>query len=103
MIYVIATIEVAPGKRADFIREFQANVPNVLAEEGCIEYAPTIDFETAIPAQGGVRENVVTIMEKWSSIEALEDHLIAPHMLAYRAKVKDMLVKVTLQVLEPAK
>lgn len=102
MIYVIATLEVAPGKRAEFLREFQANVPAVLAEEGCIEYVPTIDLQTSISAQGEARENVVTIVEKWDSTEALEAHLIAPHMLAYRAKVKDMLLNVSLQVLELA-
>lgn len=102
MIYVIATLEVAPGKRAAFLREFQANVPAVLAEEGCIEYVPTIDVPTSINAQGEARENVVTVVEKWDSTEALEAHLIAPHMIAYRAKVKDMLLNVSLQVLEQA-
>jgi quinol monooxygenase YgiN len=38
MIYVIATIEVAAGRRADFLAILRANVPNVLAEDGCIEY-----------------------------------------------------------------
>jgi quinol monooxygenase YgiN len=103
MIYVIATIEVAPGKRADFLREFQANVPSVLTEEGCIEYVPTIDLQTSIGAQGEARANVVTVVEKWASTEALEAHLIAPHMLAYRAKVKDLVKHVALQVLEPAR
>lgn len=102
MIYVIATLEVAPGKRAEFLREFQANVPAVLAEEGCIEYVPTIDLQTSINAQGDARENVVTVVEKWDSTEALEAHLIAPHMIAYREKVKDMLLNVSLQVLEQA-
>jgi quinol monooxygenase YgiN len=102
MIYVIATLEVAPGKRADFLREFQANVPAVLAEEGCIEYVPTIDVPTSISAQGPARENVVTVVEKWESIEALEAHLIAPHMITYRERVKDMLLNVSLQILEQA-
>lgn len=102
MIYVIATIELVPGKRADFIREFNANVPHVLAEDGCIEYAPTIDLQTSIAAQGEARENVVTVVEKWEDTEALEAHLIAPHMLTYRGRVKDMVQNVVLQVLEPA-
>jgi quinol monooxygenase YgiN len=102
MIYVIATIELTPGRRADFLREFNANVPAVLAEEGCLEYVPTVDIPTSIPAQGEARENVVTVVEKWESTEALEAHLIAPHMISYRARVKDMVQHVTLQVLEPA-
>lgn len=102
MIYVIATIELVPGKRADFLREFNANVPAVVAEDGCIEYIPAIDLQTSIPAQGDAREHVVTVVEKWADTEALEAHLIAPHMLAYRAKVKDFVKQVSLQVLEPA-
>jgi hypothetical protein len=51
MIYVIATIEVKPGKRAAFLTEFHRNVPNVLAEKGCIEYGPTVDLKTEIKAQ----------------------------------------------------
>lgn len=102
MIYVIATIELAAGRRADFLAAFKANVPHVLAEDGCLEYGPAIDLETTLPAQDDPRENTVVVVEKWDSIEALEAHLIAPHMLAYRAQVKDMVQKVQLQVLEPA-
>jgi quinol monooxygenase YgiN len=102
VIYVIATIELVPGRRDDFLREFQANVPAVLAEDGCVEYVPTIDLQTAIPAQGDARPDVVTVVEKWADVEALEAHLIAPHMLSYRAKVKDLVQRVTLQVVEPA-
>lgn len=102
MIYVIATIELNEGSRADFLRAFHENIPAVLEEYGCIEYGPAVDVETTIPAQGEVRPNVVMVIEKWASIEALEAHLIAPHMLAYREKVKDLVRGVTLNVLEPA-
>jgi quinol monooxygenase YgiN len=101
MIFVIATAEVKPGKREAFLAEFRRNVPNVLAEKGCIEYGPTVDAKTDIKAQIPLRENVVTIVEKWESLEALQAHLGAPHMLAYRERVKDYVVGVTLQILEP--
>lgn len=102
MIFVIATIEVAEGRRDDFLRAFSELVPKVRGEEGCIEYGPTVDVETNIPAQGLSRENVVTVIEKWESIEALESHLIAPHMLDYRKATKELVPGMTLQVLEPA-
>jgi quinol monooxygenase YgiN len=102
MIFVIATIQLAPGKRADFLKEFHALVPKVHAEEGCIEYGPTIDVATLIPAQPPVRDDVVTVVEKWASLEALQAHLMAPHMLEYRGKVKAFVAGVSLQVLEPA-
>ncbi|MBP89001.1 MAG: antibiotic biosynthesis monooxygenase [Planctomycetaceae bacterium] len=102
MIYVLATIEIADGKRAEFVKIFRDNVANVLAEEGCIEYEPTIDVDTDIAAQPDVRPNVVTVVEKWESFDALEAHLIAPHMLEYRKKVKDLVAGASLQILEPA-
>jgi len=102
MIHVIATIQLAPGRRADFLKECHAIVPLVRAEKGCVEYGPTVDFQTMIPAQIPLRPDVVTVIEKWASIAALEAHLIAPHMITYRAKVKDFVTGVQLQVIEPA-
>lgn len=102
MIYVLATITLAPGRRADFLVEFRQNMPHVLAEQGCLEYVPAIDIETTIPAQGPPRPDVVTVVEKWADVSALEAHLIAPHMLAYRTRVKEMVQGVSLQVLKPA-
>jgi len=101
MIFVIATAEVKPGKRDAFLAEFRKNVPNVLVEKGCIEYGPTVDAKTDIKAQIPRRDNVVTIVEKWESLQALQAHLGAPHMAAYRERVKDYVVGVTLQILEP--
>jgi quinol monooxygenase YgiN len=101
MIYVIATVEVKPGKRDAFLAEFHKNIPNVRAEKGCLEYGPTVDVKTEIKAQIPLRDGVVTIVEKWESLQALQTHLVAPHMTAYRERVKDIVAGVTLQVLEP--
>jgi quinol monooxygenase YgiN len=101
MIHVIATIEIVAGRREDFLAEFRKIIPAVRAEEGCLEYGPTIDLETNLPAQGGVRNNVVTIVEIWDSLEALERHLIAPHMVAYRPRVRDLVQSSRLQILQP--
>lgn len=102
MIHVLATIEVAPGRRDDFLRIFNANVPNVLAEDGCLEYGPAVDVASGLDVQPPLREHVVVVVEKWSSLEALQAHLAAPHMAAYREQVKDIFVSVDLQVLAPA-
>ncbi|GAB4142964.1 MAG: putative quinol monooxygenase [Planctomycetaceae bacterium] len=102
MIYVIATIEIAEGRRDDFLNEFRKIIPAVRAEDGCIEYGPAIDTETGIDAQQPLRENVVTVMEKWESVDALKAHLVAPHMLEYRPKVKDIVLSTRLEILEPA-
>jgi len=102
MIHVIASIELKPGTRERFLTIFKANVPAVLAEEGCLRYEPTIDADTGIAAQGGARPNVVTIVEAWASVGHLKTHLAAPHMATYREKVKDLVAGVKLQVVTPA-
>ena len=102
MIHVIATVEVAQGKREAFLEEFRRLVPLVRAEAGCLEYGPAVDVASGIAAQIPPREDVVTVMEKWESLDALRSHLQAPHMTAYRSRVKDFVVGVKLQVLQPA-
>jgi quinol monooxygenase YgiN len=41
-VHVIAVITAKPGRRAELLQAFQANVPNVHAEKGCIEYVATV-------------------------------------------------------------
>ena len=100
MLSVIAEIEIVAGKQADFLAEFHKLVPLVLAEEGCVEYGPTLDAVTDIPAQIPRRENIITIVEKWESVDALKAHLVAPHMTEYRGKVKEFVVGSVLRILE---
>jgi quinol monooxygenase YgiN len=101
MIHVIATIELVDGQRTAFLKEFQAIVPAVRAEAGCLEYGPAIDLASGMAAQGPPRENVVTVVEKWTDLAALKAHSIAPHMEAYRPRVKQMVLSTKLQILEP--
>jgi quinol monooxygenase YgiN len=102
MIHVIATVELAQGKREAFLEEFRRLVPLVRTEAGCLEYGPAVDVDSGIAAQIPQREAVVTVVEKWESLDALRAHLQAPHMAAYRSRVKDFVVGVKLQVLQPA-
>ena len=101
MIQVIATIELKPGCRDDFLPLLNENVPKVKAEDGCLAYDPFVDVDSGLPFQGEIRQDVVTLVEAWSSIEALHAHLKTPHMAAYRDKVQDMVTKVRIQVLKP--
>jgi len=101
MINVIASIRIKEGKVSDFLAIFKANVPNVREEKGCIEYFPAVDVDAGLPPQT-LDGNMVTIIEKWEDLEALKVHLVAPHMLAYREKVKDMVVDLSLRVLQEA-
>ncbi len=101
MINVIASIRVKTEKFSEFLEIFKSNVPSVRDESGCIEYFPAVDIDADLPPQS-LDENVVTIIEKWESLEALRDHLNAPHMLAYKEKVKDIVEGVSIKVLQEA-
>lgn len=101
MITVVASTRIKPGDRDAFLEIFKANIPNVLQEEGCIEYYSTVDFDTGWPVQG-MDGHVVTIIEKWQDLQALESHLKTPHMRAYQEKTKDMTEERIIKVLQNA-
>jgi quinol monooxygenase YgiN len=98
MINVIASIQIKEGKLSEFIEIFKSNIPMVLEEKGCIAYVPTIDVPTGLPPQE-LNANVVTIIEKWESLEDLKAHLSAPHMLSYRKKTKHLVDNMSVKVL----
>lgn len=102
MIHVIATIDVAEGKRAAYLEQFNWVVPHVRAEDGCIEYGAAVDTPTPIAVQSAIRPNTVVVVEKWASLEKLQAHLKAPHMDEYRQRVTGLVTGVSLQILEPA-
>jgi quinol monooxygenase YgiN len=101
MVRVVASSYVKDGQLDRFIEIFKSNVPNVLKEEGCIEYVPTIDLPAGLLLQE-LNNNLVTVIEKWRSLEELQAHLSSPHMLAYRKAVKDLVEKVSLRILTEA-
>jgi quinol monooxygenase YgiN len=101
MIHVIATIRTVAGGQGALLAAFRDLVPQVRAERGCIEYGTAVDLATPIKGAASVREDVVTVVEKWASVAALEDHLAAPHMQKHRERVKDLVTGVEIRVLEP--
>lgn len=96
---MVATIQLRPGVREAFLTEFRKIVPDVLKENGCIEYGPTVDMATDLANQH-CDDCRVTILEKWDSLESLKAHLVAPHMTDYRPRVKDFVLSSELRVLE---
>jgi len=102
VVYVIATLALAPGTRAAFLAEFAKVVPLVHAEEGCIEYLPVVDAETDIASQHRVGPDTVVIVEKWASVAALRAHDTAPHMQAYRPRVKEYLRGREIRIMQAA-
>ena len=91
-----------PGTRDRFLQVFNANVPHVLAEDGCLEYGAAVDAATDVAAQPPVRPDVVVVVEKWRDLAALKAHSAAPHMTTYRVDAKDFIQSVSLQILDPA-
>ena len=102
MICVIATIEVAAGRRNDLLALFRPLVPKVLAEKGCIEYAPMIDVKSGLAEQDPLRGNAVTVVEKWESLAALNAHLKTLHMAEYFRAADELQLSMQLQILESA-
>jgi quinol monooxygenase YgiN len=101
MIHVIAVLTAKPGMRDAVLREMHANVPNVLAEEGCIEYGPVVDAEGIGPLQTKIGPDAFMVVEKWASVEALSAHAAAPHMKAYGDRTRDLLASRVVHVLSP--
>lgn len=100
-VHVVAVITAKPGKRTELLQAFQANVPNVHAEDGCIEYVATVDAEGAGSIQTRFGDDTFVVVEKWASMDALKAHAAAPHMATYAANTKDLIASRVIHVLSP--
>jgi len=101
-VNVLAFITARPGKRDEVLAAFEANVPAVHAEDGCIEYFAAVDTPDAGPIQTPVGADSFVVIEKWQSMEHLKAHAASEHMKAYGAKVKDLLAERVIRVLSAA-
>jgi quinol monooxygenase YgiN len=102
MLHLIAVITAHPGQRAAVLAAFAANVPNVRAEPGCIEYTATVDADGFPDLQAPLGPDSFIVVEKWRSAEALREHMAAPHMAAYGEATRDLVAQRLLHILSPA-
>ena len=102
MVHVIATLELEPGTRSAFLAEFAKVVPLVRAEVRCVEYTPVVDAESGMAAQHKIGPDRVMVIERWESLATLHAHDVAPHMQAYRPRVKAYIRGREIRVLAPA-
>lgn len=102
MIHVIARIKAAEGQRQALLDAFAELVPTVLEEEGCVAYEPTIDAVTDIERQATRDDDVVTMVERWESVDLLKAHLGAPHMGAFRERNGHLIESAELRICETA-
>jgi quinol monooxygenase YgiN len=100
-IHVLAIITAKAGLRDRILEAFQANVPAVRAENGCIEYGAAIDTDGVGSLQTRFGEDTFVVIEKWESLDALKAHAAAPHMAAYASRTKDMIASRVIHVLSP--
>jgi quinol monooxygenase YgiN len=99
MIRVIAILTAKPGKRDDILALFKANVPAVLAEKGCLEYTPVVDAEGGGAHQAKLGPDTFVVIETWESLQALDAHRAAPHMVAFGKAAKDLFASRVIHVL----
>lgn len=98
-VNVVAVLTAKPGMRDAVLEMFKANVPAVLAEDGCIEYGATVDTEDVGGFQTKFGEDAFVVIEKWASLDALMAHAVSPHMKAYSKASKDMVADRVIHVL----
>ncbi|MEM9433140.1 MAG: putative quinol monooxygenase [Pseudomonadota bacterium] len=96
-VYVMAVLTAKPGRRAEILSAFAENLPAVLAEDGCVTYVPAIDHPGSTAPQG---DDVIVVVEEWSSADHLEAHRTAPHMVAFGERVGPLLANRAIHVLE---
>ncbi|MGD0915424.1 MAG: putative quinol monooxygenase [Thermodesulfobacteriota bacterium] len=101
MIHVIASLRIKDGKLGEFLQLFSTLAPTVRQEKGCYQYLLTADVEeTGVPPQK-LEKNVVTFIEKWESVDALQAHMQTPHMKAQAEKEKGVVEEmISLKILK---
>lgn len=99
MIHVIASISIKEGTLEDIKKIYASFAPKVEKEMGCLMYCPTVDYNTDIHTQEK-DTNIVTVIEKWESIEAFNAHLNTPHVFEFREDIKGIVENVSIKVLE---
>ena len=101
MIYGVVSVRVKPGKVQEYIALFKSIAGKVREEKGCVQYVSTTDFEIGVPIQT-LDKSVVTIIEKWESLEALQKHLAAPYMEDFFKKEGALVESTVLKMLQEA-
>ena len=75
---VLVTYTMKPGHRAAFLADTAAIRPQVLAEDGCLQYDYYASAED---------ENKAVLVEEWESRDAQKVHMTQPHMAGiFKAK-----------------
>jgi len=85
-ILFVATVHPQAGKEGAVKAEMLKNMPDVRQEKGCLRY------DLHVLKAGGGR---CMFYEIWADQASFEAHGVAPHMMAYRERINDLLEKPT--------
>jgi quinol monooxygenase YgiN len=99
MVQVIAIIHAKPGMRSKILAFLHANIPNVLAEPGCIEYMATVDASDAPALQTPIGPDSFIVFERWADMPSFHAHAHAPHVITYRKNTAEFIDSRTVHVL----
>ena len=102
MIHVLAIITAHPGMRERILEAWRRNAAAVRAEDGCLQYDAVVDVAGAAPGMARFGDDVFVVVERWSTMAALQAHAVAPHMKAYAGTVKEWTANRAIHVLDPA-
>ena len=85
---LLVNYTIKPGQRDAFLKKAAAIRPQILAENGCVqyEYCPS-----------AADENKIILVEQWDSRQAQKIHLDQPHMQGIYAAEKEHVADVTLE------
>ena len=82
--YIVAMVYPKAGKEEAVRAEILKNISEVRKEKGCLRY----DLHVLKDGEGRFM-----FYEIWEDKAAFEAHRVAPHMMTYRTRVKDLLEK----------
>ena len=94
MIFVIATLTIAPGSRAILEREVRPCLEATRKEAGCLSYDL---FASASDPQ------TLVFVERWRTRADLTAHSKQPHLAAWRQASGPYVVKRVIEIIHPEK
>lgn len=102
--YVLCRFDLKPETdRADYVAKTRAVTDLVRAEKGCRMYTLLEDAQTDWEAPQRFGTRTFWMLEHWSSIDALKNHLATPHMKDFGPRVRPLRSASTFHVLQPAR
>lgn len=102
MISVFAVMTAKEGKKQQVLDIARSILEKVRAEKGCHVYRLVEDVQANLPFQKKLGADSFAFVEEWESLEALEAHLITPHMKDYAEKTADLLWDSDIYVMQSA-